>query len=620
MGIYGKTSSAENRRMNEEREESILRHPEMSSSARRCEHAPQRACARRPPVLVLLALYLASSRCAALAVSLPRSASARTAAARAPTPASASASASRPARRRRNDRPELPVLGLAASSSPDAPDSGGDDEVVPRGGGSETSPPPPPPTFAQLRNFYVPCLALWIAGPLLSLVDTATVGLSAAAGTGAAQLGALGPATTFIDGSTYLFAFLNVATTNLYAGAMADNASRGKDAVDSNVAGDGVVRVATKISLICGFFLLGLLLRAGRFLLGVYIGGEAGPEVLTNAAEYVSIRALSMPTSLLGGVLQAALLGAKDSVTPLIAVIVSTIVNVLGDLLCVCKLQMGTKGAALATLFAQLAGTLAMLRPARRELLAPGGRKEAVEKVPDSRVSSASFLSFAAPVITLILGKLAAFGVMTHVAAALPGEASLAAHQIVLSLFFFLSPFLEVISQTAQAFLPIYFTKSDDERYADSADRLSSRLLRLGVVVGGGVSLLAASIPRFFPWMLTNDLGVQAAVRPLALPLALGGLLTAPVAVSEGILLARRELKFLAGTYLLTTALLPSVLFRIKAAKGPVVHIWACFAGFQLFRAAFFTGRLWGPKIAGMVGRAVTGKKGGEEGAAVATA
>ena len=42
------------------------------------------------------------------------------------------------------------------------------------------------------------------------------------------------------------------------------------------------------------------------------------------------------------------------------------------------------------------------------------------------------FLGFAAPVLTLILGKLACFGFMTHVAAAL-GEVPLAAHQLTLA-------------------------------------------------------------------------------------------------------------------------------------------------------------------------------------------
>ena len=105
-----------------------------------------------------------------------------------------------------------------------------------------------------------------------------------------------------------------------------------------------------------------------------------------------------------------------------------------------------------------------MVGPARRELV-KNGNLEIVRKktvVPDG-VSGRAFFGFAAPVLTLILGKIAAFGFMTHVAAALPGQpVTLAAHQIILSLFFFVSPFLEVISQTAQTFLPPFFAPVKD--------------------------------------------------------------------------------------------------------------------------------------------------------------
>jgi hypothetical protein len=94
---------------------------------------------------------------------------------------------------------------LTSSSSSDS-----NAQEIPRGGGplnGETI--PPLPTLRQYRQFALPCLALWVAGPLLSLVDTTFIGLSGPAGQSAQQLAALGPATTFFDGATYLFAFLN---------------------------------------------------------------------------------------------------------------------------------------------------------------------------------------------------------------------------------------------------------------------------------------------------------------------------------------------------------------------------------------------------------------------------
>jgi hypothetical protein len=83
-------------------------------------------------------------------------------------------------------------------------------------------------------------------------------------------------------------------------------------------------------------------------------------------------------------------------------------------------------------------------------------------------------------------------------------------------------------------------------------------------------------------------------VKPLAPYLLAGCFLTAPVAVAEGVLLAGRELKYLASVYLISTLLLPQGLLRIKKFQGPVSQVWGAFAAFQLFRALCFTGRIWG--------------------------
>jgi len=444
-------------------------------------------------------------------------------------------------------------------------------------------------------------------------VDTSFIGLSAKAGAvgasgSAAQLAALGPATTFIDGSLYLFAFLNVATTNLYASACARGGSekKNKSGVDEK-AGEGVVRTAAKSALYSGIGLTLFLLAVARPLIALYIGPEAAasPGLLDAAHEYVKIRALSMPTSLLGGVLQAALLGAKDSVTPLVSILYSTIVNISGDYLLVSKMHMGLKGAAIATLLAQLAGTIAMIGPARKKLLAKGSSlgllpRWVTKSAPDE-MRSRTFLKFASPVLTLILGKISAFGFMTNAAAGLPGQpATLAAHQIALSLFFFASPFMEVISQIAQSFLPTYSVlpepskgkSADPKEWKAANNQFVFRLEKVGLLVGALVAAGVGSIVAFAPGIVTKDAAVQAAAKPLAAILAAGAFLTAPVAVSEGTLIAQKELKYLAGVYLASTMLLPPILRRIRADGGPLSRIWVCFALFQLFRSTCFVARL----------------------------
>eukprot|EP00547_Thalassionema_nitzschioides_P002189 CAMPEP_0194214740 /NCGR_PEP_ID=MMETSP0156-20130528/16081_1 /TAXON_ID=33649 /ORGANISM="Thalassionema nitzschioides, Strain L26-B" /LENGTH=521 /DNA_ID=CAMNT_0038943071 /DNA_START=24 /DNA_END=1586 /DNA_ORIENTATION=+ len=469
-------------------------------------------------------------------------------------------------------------------------------EDVPRGGGlsSLKKQPDPLPTMTDYRKFALPCLALWVAGPLLSLIDTSFVGLSGDASMSATQVAALGPATTFIDGATYLFAFLNVASTNLYSSARAQHGEESDPA-------ESVVRTAARVAILSGIGLMILLQKFSRPLLALYIGHEAAdqPNLLNWATDYVKIRAFSMPTSLLLGVLQACLLGAKDSVTPLIAVAYSTVINIFGDYICVTKLGMGLRGAAIATTLAQWASTLALLGPARKKLVRDhnlGLMTNKHKKIKaEGAVTGRSFLAFAAPVLTLILGKLAAFGFMTHSAAGLPGQpTTLASHQIILSIFFFISPFLEVISQTAQTFLPPFFSpvrehvnamKNKDASYdvetdvvakkwLDTALIVSTRLLGIGIVVASFIATLVSFIPAFFGNFITSDTIVQEAVKPLAKYLWAGAFLTAPVAVSEGVLLARRELPFLASVYVISTIVLPFALLEIKKQSGHVSQIW----------------------------------------------
>jgi Na+-driven multidrug efflux pump len=439
----------------------------------------------------------------------------------------------------------------------------------------------------------------------------------------------------------------------LYASALASAATGSTKNNSSGVAekpGEGVVRTAAKTSLYSGIGLMVFLLAVARPLIALYIGewyirlycilcfcfscdcdllqfdgtfrdtnynihpsfniptgpeAAASPGLLDAAHSYVKIRALSMPTSLLGGVLQAALLGAKDSVTPLVSILYSTIVNVCGDYLLVNRFHMGLKGAAIATLCAQLAGTVAMIGPARRELLSKGSSlgllpRWITKRAPDE-INAKTFLKFAAPVLTLILGKISAFGFMTNAAAGLPGQpATLAAHQIALSLFFFASPFLEVISQLSQAYLPSYgvLPKEERGRKANAAEwkaesnRLVFRLEKVGILVGALMAGVVGGIIAFLPGIVTKDATVQTAVKPLAATLAAGVALTAPVAVSEGTLIARKELSYLAGVYFVSTALLPPVLRRIRSGGGPVSQVWVCFALFQLFRSACFLGRI----------------------------
>ena len=59
--------------------------------------------------------------------------------------------------------------------------------------------------------------------------------------------------------------------------------------------------------------------------------------------------------------LQSGLLAQKDSLTPLIWVVVQTILNIIGDILLIKVWKGGLPGAAWATLLSQLAGTAGLV-------------------------------------------------------------------------------------------------------------------------------------------------------------------------------------------------------------------------------------------------------------------
>lgn len=152
---------------------------------------------------------------------------------------------------------------------------------------------------------------------------------------------------------------------------------------------------------------------------------------------------------------------------------------------------------------------------------------------------------------------------------------------------------------TMRARDPSYQEELDSkvQRWRSASFVAGNMLMRMGIVVAIMVASLASLIPAYWSNIITSDTVVQEAVKPMAQYLWLGTFFWAPVAVSEGILLARRDLKYLAAVYLASVALLPPALMRVKFRGGDVGQVWACFAIFQMARAGCFVARVWGSAL-----------------------
>ena len=177
----------------------------------------------------------------------------------------------------------------------------------------------------ELLRFILPTLAGWLSSEMMSVVDTAVVGSCSAA-----ELAALGPATMLTDSAAYLFFWLNVATTSLFATALASG--------DSNEAYD-TLSDALYCALACALFMTSLLMATGPAALSAICA--SAPQVAAAATTYLNIRLLGLPAFMAGMVLQAACLGAKDSFSPLIVLVTCGLLNLGLDLYLVNVVGMG---------------------------------------------------------------------------------------------------------------------------------------------------------------------------------------------------------------------------------------------------------------------------------------
>ena len=91
----------------------------------------------------------------------------------------------------------------------------------------------------ELIRFSLPTLGIWLLQPILSLVDTGFVGMNNK-NANILELAALGPAIAWIDSTAYLFQFMGMATTNLYATALATGSKWDQDKVLSDAMGTAV--------------------------------------------------------------------------------------------------------------------------------------------------------------------------------------------------------------------------------------------------------------------------------------------------------------------------------------------------------------------------------------------
>ena len=457
----------------------------------------------------------------------------------------------------------------------------------------------PPPRFLELLKFTVLAMPIYVAPTLLSLIDTAAVGQVSSV-----QLAALGPACAICDGISTMMVFISVGTTNAVSTAMgAGDNSTAKRAVAVSVMTSFALGclVALLLSLSIGPLVTNVMAPAAVASTLARTGGDAAAAIMTSqlwtaCESYVRIRALSFPFALTLMAAQAACLGAKDSLSPTLATLTASIVNIIGDVVLVLgPLAMGIAGAAWATVGCQVVAALVLLRT----LLRRGMLDTAALRTLPSRAELRRFFAFGAFVIVLFVKQLVYNQAV--LLASILGTAAGAAHQCLFSVFRLCCTLGDVTGATAQSFLPRYYvTDATSGRVifdAPAARGTIKRIVAMTALVAACNTAITFSVPLLWPGLFTSDVAVVRLLRRTAPIAAAGLLLHPPVVGMEGCLLAIKDVGWLVRNYVATgalAALATQALLKMRVFRPllTVEFIWLYLASFQAVRFVTFAWRL----------------------------
>lgn len=393
----------------------------------------------------------------------------------------------------------------------------------------------------------IPALGSLVADPLLGLVDTAFVGRL-----GSESLAGLGIAAALFSVAFFVFNFLEYGTTSEVARSVGagDRAAAGRATITAGV-----------LAVLAGIAVAALLLLLAGPMVGAL--GASG-LVKAEAVTYVMIRALAAPAVLMVRAAHGVYRGHQDTRTPLAVALGISGLNLVLDPLFIFGVGMGVAGAAWATVIAQWLGAIVFVGLLRKGKTAYGldGAKPVVAEVR-------AFLRIGRALAIRTGSLLAVFTVATAVAARV-SEDAVAAHQILSQLFIFLALTVDALAIAAQALVGKYRGSRDGA----AALEVSDRLLVLGAVVGlilaGGLWLLAPVIGSWF----TADSGVLVEFDQAFWLVVMIQPLGALVFVWDGVFIGLGDFTFLAGAMAASGLISGAVLILVIPLGWGLSGVW----------------------------------------------
>jgi putative MATE family efflux protein len=411
---------------------------------------------------------------------------------------------------------------------------------------------PPAPEAARRRHdreivaLAVPAFGALVAEPLFVMADSAIVGHL-----GTAQLAGLGVASALLTTAVSVFVFLAYATT----AAVARRVGAGDLRAAIRQGMDGIW-----LALLLGAAVIAAVLPAAPALVELF---GASHTAAPYATTYLRISSLGIPAMLIVLASTGVLRGLQDTKTPLHVAVGGFVANAALNAGLVYGAGLGIAGSAWGTVIAQFGMAAVYLFVVVR-----GARKHGASLRPDPAGIRACAQA-GAPLLVRTLSLRAILMIATAVAARL-GDADMAAHQIILSLWSLLAFALDAIAIAGQAIIGRYLGAND----AQGAREACRRMIQWGIASGFVLGLVVlAARPIFLP-LFTSDSAVQNTALPALVLVAVSQPISGVVFVLDGVLMGAGDGPYLAWAMLLTLAVFTPVALLVPTLGGGLTALW----------------------------------------------
>ncbi|KIE24255.1 multidrug transporter MatE [Streptomyces sp. MUSC 125] len=398
----------------------------------------------------------------------------------------------------------------------------------------------------EIVTLAVPAFGALVAEPLFVMADSAIVGHL-----GTAQLAGLGVASALLTTAVSVFVFLAYATT----AAVARRVGAGDFQTAIRQGMDGIW-----LALLIGVAVITIALPFSGDIVDL-VG--ASPTAAPYATTYLRISSLGIPAMLMVLAATGVLRGLQDTNTPLYVAVAGFIANAGLNAGLVYGVGLGIAGSAWGTVIAQCSMAAAYLT-----VIVRGARRHGASLRPDITGILASAQA-GLPLLVRTLSLRAILVIATAVAARL-GDADMAAHQIILSLWSLLAFALDAIAIAGQAIIGRYLG-SDDPQGAREACR---RMIQWGITTGVGLGLLVvAARPLVLP-LFTSDPVVTDTALPALLMVALLQPVCGIVFVLDGVLMGAGDGPYLAWAMVVTLAVFAPMALLVPVVGGGLTALW----------------------------------------------